>query len=53
MLSPGVLHILCSIIAMAFDERLTVGHANRGVDFVGVPVFDRASDAIGRAGSPP
>jgi 3-hydroxyisobutyrate dehydrogenase-like beta-hydroxyacid dehydrogenase len=30
---------------MALAERLTVEHAIRGVDFVGAPVFGRASDA--------
>ncbi|MGA2535638.1 MAG: NAD(P)-binding domain-containing protein [Terracidiphilus sp.] len=44
-LSPGVLHILCGTISMALAERLTVEHAIRGVDFVGAPVFGRASDA--------
>jgi 3-hydroxyisobutyrate dehydrogenase-like beta-hydroxyacid dehydrogenase len=44
-LSPGVLHILCATISMALAERLTVEHAIRGVDFVGAPVFGRASDA--------
>jgi 3-hydroxyisobutyrate dehydrogenase-like beta-hydroxyacid dehydrogenase len=30
---------------MALGERLTVEHANRGIDFVGAPVFGRPSDA--------
>ena len=45
VLSPGVLHILCGTISMALGERLTVEHANRGIDFVGAPVFGRPSDA--------
>jgi 3-hydroxyisobutyrate dehydrogenase-like beta-hydroxyacid dehydrogenase len=44
-LSPGVLHILCGTISMALAERLTVEHASRGIDFVGVSVFGRPSDA--------
>ena len=44
-LSPGVLHILCGTISVALAERLTVEHANRGIDFVGAPVFGRPSDA--------
>ena len=44
-LSPGMLHILCGTISMALAERLTVEHANRGIDFVGAPVFGRPSDA--------
>ena len=45
VLSPGVLHILCGTISMAFGERLTLEHANRGIDFVGARVFGRVSDA--------
>jgi len=45
VLSPGVLHILCGTISMAFAERLTVEHSNRGIDFVGAQVFGRPSDA--------
>jgi len=45
VLSPGVLHILCGTISMAFAERLTTEHANRGIDFVGAPVFGGPSDA--------
>jgi len=45
VLSPGVLHILCGTISIALAERLTVEHANRGIDFVGAPVFGRPSDA--------
>jgi 3-hydroxyisobutyrate dehydrogenase-like beta-hydroxyacid dehydrogenase len=44
-LSPGVLHILCGAISIALAERLTVEHANRGIDFVGASVFGRPSDA--------
>ena len=44
-LSPGLLHILCGNISVAFCERLTVEHANRGIDFVAAPVFGRPSDA--------
>jgi 3-hydroxyisobutyrate dehydrogenase-like beta-hydroxyacid dehydrogenase len=45
VLSPGMLHILCGTISVALGERLTMEHANRGIDFVGAPVFGRASDA--------
>jgi 3-hydroxyisobutyrate dehydrogenase-like beta-hydroxyacid dehydrogenase len=45
VLSPGVLHLLCGTISMAFAERLTVEHANRDIDFVGAQVFGRPSDA--------
>ena len=45
VLSPGVLHILCGTISVVLAERLTVEHANRGVDFVGAQVFGRPSDA--------
>src|ERR1700677_329552 len=38
-LSPGMLHILCGTISMALAERLTVEHANRSIDLVGVRVF--------------
>jgi 3-hydroxyisobutyrate dehydrogenase-like beta-hydroxyacid dehydrogenase len=45
VLSPGVLHILCGTISMALAERLTVEHANRGIDFVVARVFGGPSDA--------
>jgi 3-hydroxyisobutyrate dehydrogenase-like beta-hydroxyacid dehydrogenase len=45
-LSPGVLHILCGTISMAFAERLTLEHANRGLDFLAAPVFGSPSDAL-------
>ncbi len=44
-LSPGALHISCSTISVALSERLSVEHANRGIDFVGAPVFGRPSVA--------
>ena len=44
-LSPGVLHVLCGTISMALAERLTVEHANRDIDFVGVSMFGQPSDA--------
>ena len=44
-LSPGVLHILCGTISVALAERLTEEHANRGIDFVGAPVFGGPGDA--------
>src|SRR3984957_19750024 len=44
-LSPGMLHILCGTISIAFAERLAVEHAKRGIDFVGARVFGRPSDA--------
>jgi 3-hydroxyisobutyrate dehydrogenase-like beta-hydroxyacid dehydrogenase len=44
-LSPGMLHIVCGTISMALAERLTVEHANRGIDFVAAPVVGRPSDA--------
>lgn len=43
--SPGALHIVCGTISMALAERLTVEHANRGIDFVGARVVGRPSDA--------
>jgi 3-hydroxyisobutyrate dehydrogenase-like beta-hydroxyacid dehydrogenase len=42
-LSPGALHISCSTISVALSERLAVEYANRGIDFVGAPVFGRPS----------
>ena len=44
-LSTGLLHIVCGTISIALADRLTVEHAVRGIDFVGAPVFGRASDA--------
>jgi 3-hydroxyisobutyrate dehydrogenase-like beta-hydroxyacid dehydrogenase len=44
-LSAGVLHILCGTISLALAERLTVEHANRGIDFLGARVFGGPSDA--------
>ncbi|MFZ0744467.1 MAG: NAD(P)-binding domain-containing protein [Terracidiphilus sp.] len=44
-LSPGVLHIVCGTISMALAERLTVEHANRGIDFLGAQVVGQPSDA--------
>jgi 3-hydroxyisobutyrate dehydrogenase-like beta-hydroxyacid dehydrogenase len=38
-LSPGALHIACGTISVALSERMTVEHADRGIDFVGAPVF--------------
>jgi 3-hydroxyisobutyrate dehydrogenase-like beta-hydroxyacid dehydrogenase len=43
-LSPGLLHILCGTITKALCQRLTVEHANRGIDFVAAPVFGTPSD---------
>jgi 3-hydroxyisobutyrate dehydrogenase-like beta-hydroxyacid dehydrogenase len=40
-LSPGGLHISCSTISVALSERLTREYANRGIEFVGAPVFGR------------
>lgn len=37
--SPGALHISCSTISVALSQRLTVEHANRGVEYVAAPVF--------------
>jgi 3-hydroxyisobutyrate dehydrogenase-like beta-hydroxyacid dehydrogenase len=45
VLSPGVLHISCGTIGVAFCERLTVEHASRGIDFVGARVFGQPGDA--------
>jgi 3-hydroxyisobutyrate dehydrogenase-like beta-hydroxyacid dehydrogenase len=45
VLPPGVLHILCGTIGVAFCERLTVEHANRSVDFVAAHVFGQPRDA--------
>jgi 3-hydroxyisobutyrate dehydrogenase-like beta-hydroxyacid dehydrogenase len=44
-LSPGGLHISCSTISVALSERLTREYANRGIDFVGAPVFGRPAMA--------
>jgi 3-hydroxyisobutyrate dehydrogenase-like beta-hydroxyacid dehydrogenase len=44
-LSPGGLHISCSTISVALSERLSGEYANRGIDFVGAPVFGRPSVA--------
>jgi 3-hydroxyisobutyrate dehydrogenase-like beta-hydroxyacid dehydrogenase len=44
-LSPGGLHISCSTISVALSERLTLEYANRGIDFVGAPVFGGPSVA--------
>jgi 3-hydroxyisobutyrate dehydrogenase-like beta-hydroxyacid dehydrogenase len=44
-LSPGVLHIVCGAISMAFAERLTVEHANCGIDLVGARVVGLPRDA--------
>ncbi len=44
-LSPGVLHIVCGNISMVLAERLTMEHANRGIDFVAAPVVGRPPDA--------
>jgi 3-hydroxyisobutyrate dehydrogenase-like beta-hydroxyacid dehydrogenase len=38
-LSPGALHISCSTISVALSDRLSAEYANRGIDFVGAPVF--------------
>ena len=45
MISPGVLHILCGTISVALSERLALEHTNRGIDFVGAPVFGGPIDA--------
>jgi 3-hydroxyisobutyrate dehydrogenase-like beta-hydroxyacid dehydrogenase len=44
-LSPGVLHIVCGTISVGLSQRLTVEHANRGIDLVGAPVMGSAIDA--------
>jgi 3-hydroxyisobutyrate dehydrogenase-like beta-hydroxyacid dehydrogenase len=43
-LSPGVLHILCGTISVDLCERLTVEHANRGIDFAAARVFGHPGD---------
>jgi len=45
VLSPGVIHILCGNISVAFCERLTLENVKRGIDFVAAPVVGTASDA--------
>jgi 3-hydroxyisobutyrate dehydrogenase-like beta-hydroxyacid dehydrogenase len=45
VLSPGLLHILCGTISVGFCKRLTVEHANRGIDFVVAHVFGQPRDA--------
>lgn len=37
--SAGGLHISCSTISVALSERLAAEYAQRGIDFVGAPVF--------------
>ena len=37
--TPGGLHIACGTLSVALSERLTVEHANRGIDFVASRVF--------------
>lgn len=44
-LSPGALHISCSTISVAFSERLTAEHSQRGHLFVAAPVFGRPNVA--------
>jgi 3-hydroxyisobutyrate dehydrogenase-like beta-hydroxyacid dehydrogenase len=44
-LSPGVLHIACGTISVALAKLLTAEHANRGIDFVGAPVYGTPKDA--------
>jgi len=44
-LSPGVLHVACGMVSVAFSERLAVEHDSRNIDFVGAPVFGLPSDA--------
>lgn len=44
-LSQGALHILCGTISIALSKRLTVEHANRGIDFLAAPVFGSPIDA--------
>lgn len=45
VLSPGLLHVVCGTISVALCERITIEHANRGIDFVGAPVVGRPGDA--------
>jgi 3-hydroxyisobutyrate dehydrogenase-like beta-hydroxyacid dehydrogenase len=44
-LSPGVLHIMCGTISAELCGRLTVEHANLGIDLVAAPVYGRVTDA--------
>ena len=44
-MSPGTLHISCSTISVALNERLTREHAKRGIEFVAAPVFGRPNIA--------
>lgn len=44
-LKPGALHISHSTISVAFSERLTAEHADRGQRYVGAPVFGRPNVA--------
>jgi 3-hydroxyisobutyrate dehydrogenase-like beta-hydroxyacid dehydrogenase len=44
-LSPGVLHVLCGTISVALAERLSLEHANRGIDFVVARVIGGVSEA--------
>ena len=44
-LRPGAVHISMSTISHALAQELTATHAERGVDFVGAPVFGRPDAA--------
>jgi 3-hydroxyisobutyrate dehydrogenase-like beta-hydroxyacid dehydrogenase len=43
--SQGALHISCGTISVSLSERLTVEHANRGIDYVGAQMFGGPSAA--------
>jgi 3-hydroxyisobutyrate dehydrogenase-like beta-hydroxyacid dehydrogenase len=44
-LTPSTLHITCSTISVAFCERITREHQQRGIPFVAAPVFGRPNVA--------
>jgi len=44
-ISPGVLHIACGTMSVAFSQRLTAELANRGIDFVAARVFGGPGEA--------
>jgi len=45
VLSPGLLHIACATLSIAFVARLTREHAQRGIDFVTARALGLPSDA--------
>lgn len=44
-LEPGTVHVSMSTISVALSKRLSTEHAQRGIGFVGAPVFGRPTVA--------